>query len=62
MINFYTIPEYEMWLEATPDSNKWQHKYYKVCTIPVTKYTVDSTNARVSVRAKTRTLGSTSET
>ncbi|KAJ8497151.1 hypothetical protein ONZ51_g645 [Trametes cubensis] len=29
VINFYTIPEYEMWLEATPDSNKWQHKYYK---------------------------------
>ncbi|KAI0328009.1 type II DNA topoisomerase [Cubamyces sp. BRFM 1775] len=29
IINFYTIPEYEMWLEATPDSNKWQHKYYK---------------------------------
>lgn len=31
VINFYTIPEYEMWLEATPDSNKWNHKYYKVC-------------------------------
>ncbi|CDO71762.1 hypothetical protein BN946_scf184920.g46 [Trametes cinnabarina] len=29
VINFYTIPEYEMWLEATPDSNKWEHKYFK---------------------------------
>ncbi|TBU56240.1 type II DNA topoisomerase [Dichomitus squalens] len=29
VINFYTIPEYEMWLEQTPDSHKWQHKYYK---------------------------------
>ncbi|KAI0358820.1 type II DNA topoisomerase [Trametes cingulata] len=29
VINFYTIPEYEMWLEETPDSHKWEHKYYK---------------------------------
>ncbi|EIW65215.1 type II DNA topoisomerase [Trametes versicolor FP-101664 SS1] len=29
IINFYTIPEYEMWLEDTPDSHKWEHKYYK---------------------------------
>ncbi|KAI0771045.1 type II DNA topoisomerase [Trametes elegans] len=29
IINFYTIPEYEMWLEETPDSHKWEHKYYK---------------------------------
>lgn len=20
-----------MWLEETPNSHKWQHKYYKVC-------------------------------
>ena len=20
-----------MWLEETPDSHKWQHKYFKVC-------------------------------
>ncbi|KAI0757603.1 type II DNA topoisomerase [Daedaleopsis nitida] len=29
VINFYTIPEYEMWLEETPDSHKWEHKYFK---------------------------------
>ena len=30
-INFFTIPEYEKWLEETPDSHKWKSKYYKVC-------------------------------
>ncbi len=30
IINFYTIPEYEMWLEETPNSHKWEHKYFKV--------------------------------
>ncbi|KAI0668658.1 type II DNA topoisomerase [Trametes maxima] len=29
IINFYTIPEYEIWLEETPDSHKWEHKYFK---------------------------------
>ncbi|RPD70799.1 type II DNA topoisomerase [Lentinus tigrinus ALCF2SS1-7] len=29
IINFYTIPEYEMWLEETPNSHKWEHKYFK---------------------------------
>ena len=28
--NFFTIPEYEQWLENTPDSHKWKSKYYKV--------------------------------
>ncbi|GJE94175.1 DNA topoisomerase 2 [Phanerochaete sordida] len=28
-INFFTIPEYEQWLENTPDSHKWKSKYYK---------------------------------
>ncbi|KAI0077419.1 type II DNA topoisomerase, partial [Panus rudis PR-1116 ss-1] len=28
-INFFTIPEYEQWLERTPDSHKWHAKYYK---------------------------------
>ncbi|KIP02564.1 hypothetical protein PHLGIDRAFT_37839 [Phlebiopsis gigantea 11061_1 CR5-6] len=28
-INFFTIPEYEQWLEDTPDSHKWKSKYYK---------------------------------
>ncbi|TCD61068.1 DNA topoisomerase 2 [Steccherinum ochraceum] len=29
MINFFTLPEYEQWLERTPDSHKWTAKYYK---------------------------------
>lgn len=29
-IDFFTIPEYEQWLEATPDAHKWDSKYYKV--------------------------------
>ena len=29
-INFFTIPEYERWLETTPDVHKWKAKYYKV--------------------------------
>lgn len=29
-INFFTIPEYEQWLENTPDSHRWKSKYYKV--------------------------------
>ncbi|KAF8837947.1 type II DNA topoisomerase [Paxillus ammoniavirescens] len=28
-IDFFTIPEYEQWLENTPDSHKWDSKYYK---------------------------------
>ncbi|RXW18452.1 hypothetical protein EST38_g7420 [Candolleomyces aberdarensis] len=27
--DFFTIPEYEQWLEATPDARKWESKYYK---------------------------------
>ncbi|KAJ8520376.1 hypothetical protein ONZ45_g2836 [Pleurotus djamor] len=27
--NFFTIPEYEQWIESTPDSKKWTAKYYK---------------------------------
>jgi len=30
-IDFFTIPEYEQWLEDTPDVHKWDSKYYKVC-------------------------------
>jgi len=30
-IDFFTIPEYEQWLENTPDAHKWDSKYYKVC-------------------------------
>jgi hypothetical protein len=26
----FTIPEYEQWLEDTPDAHKWDSKYYKV--------------------------------
>ncbi|KAF8575914.1 type II DNA topoisomerase [Ramaria rubella] len=29
IINFYTIPEYEQWLEITPNAHRWDHKYYK---------------------------------
>ena len=29
-IDFFTIPEYEQWLEQTPDAHKWDSKYYKV--------------------------------
>ncbi|KAL4065795.1 DNA topoisomerase, partial [Scleroderma yunnanense] len=28
-IDFFTIPEYEQWLENTPDVHKWDSKYYK---------------------------------
>ena len=28
--DFFTIPEYEQWLEATPDAHRWTSKYYKV--------------------------------
>ena len=28
--DFFTIPEYEQWLEETPNSDKWTPKYYKV--------------------------------
>ncbi|KAJ2913034.1 hypothetical protein MD484_g7391, partial [Candolleomyces efflorescens] len=27
--DFFTIPEYEQWLETTPDARKWESKYYK---------------------------------
>ncbi|KAH6917161.1 DNA topoisomerase II [Coprinopsis sp. MPI-PUGE-AT-0042] len=27
--DFFTIPEYEQWLEDTPDARKWESKYYK---------------------------------
>ncbi|KAG2023227.1 DNA topoisomerase II [Coprinopsis cinerea AmutBmut pab1-1] len=27
--DFFTIPEYEQWLEETPDARKWESKYYK---------------------------------
>lgn len=32
-IDFFTIPEYEQWLEQTPDAHKWDSKYYKVLSI-----------------------------
>ncbi|KAF8554543.1 type II DNA topoisomerase [Imleria badia] len=28
-IDFFTIPEYEQWLERTQDAHKWDSKYYK---------------------------------
>ncbi|KAG6373110.1 DNA topoisomerase II [Boletus reticuloceps] len=31
-IDFFTIPEYEQWLERTADAHKWDSKYYKRAT------------------------------
>ncbi|KAG6814411.1 hypothetical protein H0H92_007414 [Tricholoma furcatifolium] len=28
-IDFFTLPEYEKWLEETPGGHKWEYKYYK---------------------------------
>ncbi|TFK47941.1 type II DNA topoisomerase [Heliocybe sulcata] len=28
-LDFFTIPQYEQWLEHTPDPHKWNTKYYK---------------------------------
>jgi DNA topoisomerase-2 len=30
MVDFFTIPEYEQWLEEIHDAHKWDSKYYKV--------------------------------
>ncbi|THH17199.1 hypothetical protein EW146_g3569 [Bondarzewia mesenterica] len=27
--DFFTIPQYEQWLEESPDAHKWESKYYK---------------------------------
>jgi DNA topoisomerase-2 len=27
--DFFTIPEYEQWLEDTPGAKKWDSKYFK---------------------------------
>ena len=32
-IDFFTIPEYEQWLEQTADAHKWDSKYYKVRSV-----------------------------
>jgi DNA topoisomerase-2 len=28
--DFFTIPEYEQWLEETPNAKRWDSKYFKV--------------------------------
>lgn len=28
-INFFTVPEYEQWVEECPDIKNWESKYYK---------------------------------
>ncbi|KAG6820232.1 hypothetical protein H0H93_003595 [Arthromyces matolae] len=28
-INFFTLPEYDNWYQATPNADKWESKYYK---------------------------------
>jgi DNA topoisomerase-2 len=35
-INFFTIPEYEQWVEECPDIKSWESKYYKVNYIFIT--------------------------
>ena len=32
--DFFTIPEYEKWLEETPDAKKWDSKYFKANFLP----------------------------
>ena len=32
-IDFFTIPEYEQWLQDTPGAHKWDSKYYKVSNL-----------------------------
>jgi hypothetical protein len=31
--DFFTIPEYERWLEETPNADKWDSKYFKVSSV-----------------------------
>ena len=33
-VNLFTTSEYEQWLEETPDTHKWDSKYYKVRNFP----------------------------
>ena len=49
--DFFTIPEYEKWLEETPDARKWHSKYYKVSKLIISSQ-LCSYVSRVLVRAK----------
>jgi hypothetical protein len=63
-IDFFTIPEYEQWLEQTPDAHKWDSKYYKVlqCHIVPILSCIENDFFRVSERARTLMLATTSRT
>jgi len=57
--DFFTIPEYEQWLEDVPDSRKWAAKYYKVWLF-VFFATLVIMFSRVLERARTRMHETTS--
>jgi DNA topoisomerase-2 len=40
--DFFTIPEYEKWLEETPDAKKWDSKYFKAIFSPFHSFVVIS--------------------
>jgi len=63
-IDFFTIPEYEQWLEDTPDAHKWDSKYYKVrdFSSEIHALTFSASLFRVSERAKIQTPAITSRT
>lgn len=42
---FFTIPEYEQWLESTPNSHLWDSKYYKGLGTSTDKDAIDYFNA-----------------
>jgi hypothetical protein len=45
--DFFTIPEYEQWLESTPDSDKWVAKYFQVCSVFLIFAVIDAVRVRV---------------
>jgi hypothetical protein len=58
--DFFTIPEYEQWLESTPGSDKWVAKYFKVSFFSLLIFTVINVlRHRVWERAPTPTPAST---
>lgn len=60
--DFFTIPEYEEWLEDTPDAKKWDSKYYKVCGSEGKDERISDNRHRVWVPVRTRMPEITSAT